>query len=478
MLKRVVSVRSLASYRIRHASNFQRQPFRLNRVQAAVGVSAISVLAIGLSGVILDTGTHMWLERHLWHFKTTIDSETREWGWDLEAERWTGDPEGGTDRALGRQGRKAVRDAWFSHHSPEKYGPLDDEEAASNGATNVVDAMLLRTELLLRSAIAIAEQPEVANRLHPSTLSDLLTRRAAILERLGPAHLTESRAQYDRVFRLLGGDGLQAARTAIKLGDVSHRLGEGADALAWWARAIQLASGKETGTKVPEVPPVPPSTPAAQRILFTALVSTSAAYAMARQLSQAQEIEEAALNLLRSIRPPDTLASTSPPQALHSLLLLHRSAILSLHLAEVLYAQRAPVAECVTRLQAAATSSERVAYALVGSSVRDAGELAPSADEPLLGRYTKNPYLEKPARDLLRDARRSAADIWNLLGELTERMGPSHRPLALDYYTRAVAWAGKTNKEGEMERTDSTLEDDWVLIFRNYTRMKQKMPPY
>ncbi|KAF7363441.1 hypothetical protein MSAN_00999900 [Mycena sanguinolenta] len=463
MLRRVVSARGPAAFsRIRHASTFfhQRQPFRLNRVQAAVGVSAITVLAIGFSGFMLDTGTHMWLERRLWRLKSTVDSETQEWGWDLEAERWTGDAEGGTDRALGRQGRKAVRDAWFSHHSPEKYGPLDDEEAASSGATNVVDAMLLRTEALLRSAIAIAEQPEIAGKLHSSTLPDLLTRRAGILERLGPSHLMESRAQYERVFRLLGGDGLQAARTAVKMGDVSQRLGEGRDALAWWARAVQLASGEETGAQVPEVPPVPSASPAAQRILFTALVSTSAAYAMARQLSQAQKIEEDALNLLRSIRPPDTFASASPPQALHSLLLLHRSAILS-----------------PPPCGAAATSSERVAYALVGTSVRDSDELAPSVDDRLLGRYTKNPYLEKPASDLLRDARRSAADMWNLLGELTERMGPSHTKLALDYYTRAVGWAGKTNKEGIMERADSTLEDDWVLIFRNYTRLKQKVTP-
>ncbi|KAJ6502556.1 hypothetical protein C8R45DRAFT_976975 [Mycena sanguinolenta] len=476
MLRRVVGAG--APVASRYASTFQqRQPFRLNRVQAAVGVSAITVLAIAVSGWALDTGTHMWLERRLWRLKSTIDPETQEWGWDLEAERWTGDSEGGTDRALGRQGRKAVRDAWFSHHSPEKYGPLDDEEAANNGATNVVDAMLLRTEALLRSAIIIAEQPEIVGRLHPSTLPDLLTRRAGILERLGPSHLMESRAQYDRIFRLLGEDGLQAARTAVKMGDVNQRLGEGRDALAWWSRAIRLASGEETGAQVPEVPVLPPASPAAQRILFTALVSASAAYAMARELSQAQKIEEAALNLLRSIRPPDSFASASPPQALHSLLLLHRSAILSLHLAEVLYAQRAPVAECVTRLQAAATSSERVAYALVGTSARDSDELAPSVDERLLGRYTKNPYLEKPASDLLRDARRSAADTWNLLGELTERMGPSHTKLALDYYTRAVGWAGKTTKEGVMERADSTLEDDWALISRNYTRLKQKIAP-
>ncbi|KAF8196334.1 hypothetical protein K438DRAFT_1826026, partial [Mycena galopus ATCC 62051] len=321
--------------------------------------------------------------------------------------------------------------AWFSHHSPEKYGPLDDEEVARNGAKNVVDAMLLRTELCLRNAIAIAEQPEVVGRLHPSTLPDPLTRRAAIPERLGPSQLIESRAQYDRVFWMLGRKGLQAAHiSAVKLGDVSQRLGEDPDALVWWARAIQLATDNETGTH------------------------------------NTQKIEEGALDLLRSIHTPDSLESASPPQALHSLSLLHCSAILSLHLAE-------PVAECVTRLQAAATSSERVAYALVGTSVRDSDQLAPSVEEPLLRKYTKDPYLEKPAADLLRDSRRSAADIWTFLGEVKEQMGPSHRQLALDYYARAVGWAGKTNDEGVMERTDCTLEDDWMLIWRNSHRMRQ-----
>jgi hypothetical protein len=100
---------------------------------------------------MLNTGTHLWLEHNLKRVKENIDSETREWGWDLEAESWTGDPNGGgTDAALGRQGRKAVRDAWFSHHRPEKYGPLDDAEGASNNNINIVDAVLLRTELCLR----------------------------------------------------------------------------------------------------------------------------------------------------------------------------------------------------------------------------------------------------------------------------------------------------------------------------------------
>jgi hypothetical protein len=103
--------------------------------------------------------------------------------------------------------------------------------------------------------------------------------------------------------------------------------------------------------------------------------------------------------------------------------------------------------------------------------------LEPSAEAPLLAGYVGNPYLEKPANDLLRDARRSAADTWNLLGELTERMGPSHRQLALEYYTRAVGWAGRKNQEGKMEPTDSTLSDDWMLIWRNYTRMKQVVDP-
>ncbi|KAK7014867.1 putative dipeptidyl peptidase [Favolaschia claudopus] len=478
--------------RIRHAST-QRRPFHLNRVQAALGVSALGVLAVGISlysgkapprstvsfrsvsvGSSSTPETHVWLERDLQHLKTTkLDPETQALEWDLEADHWTGDPkQGGTDPALTRQGRKAVRDAWFSHHSPEKFESVEDE----NGPTNVVDAIFRRTELCLRTAIAIAEQPGVVDKLHPFTIPDLLSRRAAMLERLGPAFVLEAKAQYDRVFNLLGGVGLQAARTAVKLGDLNQRIGEGSDALAWWSRAIQLVCDKKTGSSLPSVPSTPPSSPYAQRILSAALVSTSASYAMARQLSAAQKIEEGALTLLRSIQPPESFASASAPQALHSLTLLHRSAILSLHLAEVLYAQHRPVRECVSNLQTAAASSERVAYALVGTSIRDSPDsppLGPSAEDPLLGRYRKNPYLEKPASDLLRDARRSAADAWNLLGEITERTGSSPQ-LALDYYTRAVEWAGKLNKEGQvMERTDSTLEADWNTLYSNYQRMKQ-----
>ncbi|KAJ6596887.1 hypothetical protein DFH09DRAFT_1133018 [Mycena vulgaris] len=477
MLKRVASRAQLASSLARrHTSTFQRQPFRLNRTQAAVGISAATLLAVGAAGAMLSTGTHMWLEHHLKRLKTDIDSD-REWGWDLEAEGWTGDPsKDGTDPALGRQGRKLVRDAWFSHHRPESYGPLgDDEEGAKD--FNAVDALLLRTELCLRSAIAIAENPEIAPNLHPCTLPDLLTRRAAILERLGPSHLGEARAQYERVWGLLAGKGIQAARIAVKLGGISQRLGEGPDALAWWARAIQLTSDTATGTLEPIVPITAPSSPAAQRVLVSALVSTSAFYAMARQLKQAQKIEEGSLDLLRSIRPPDSLASASSPQALHALSLLHRASILSLHLAEVLYAQRAPAAECLQRLQAAATSSERVAYALVGTSVRGSEQSTPSAEEPLLADYINNPYLEKPASELLRDARRSIADTWNLMGELTEKMGPSHRQLAFTYYQRAISWAGRTNDEGALEPTDSILRDDWQLIWRNYSRMKAALEP-
>ncbi|KAJ7452418.1 hypothetical protein B0H11DRAFT_291244 [Mycena galericulata] len=460
----------------RNVSFFQRQAFKFrpNRAQAVVGVSAVTLLAVGVAGALLNTGTHMWLEYHLKRLKTDIDSDIREWGWDSEAERWTGDPErGGTDSALGMTGRQAVRNAWFSEHRPDGYGPLNADQ--DDEGVNVVDAVLLRTEAFLRSAIAIAEKADVSAKLHPNTLVDLLTKRAAVLERLGPSQLGESRAQYERAWTLLGGKGFQAARLAVKVGDVSQRLGEDPDALVWWSRAISLVSDDQHSASVPTVPPALPSSPAAQRILITALVSSSAFYAISRQLSQAQKIEEASLNLLRSIRPPDSLASS--PQALHSLLLLHRSSILSLHLAEVLYAQRVPVAECLHKLRAAAASSERVAYGLVGTPVRDSNQLSPSAEEPLLAEYANNPYLEKPASDLLRDARRSAADAWNLMGELTERMGPSHRQLAFEYYQRATGWAGRTTVEGMLEPADSTLRDDWTLIWRNYTRMRQVVQP-
>ncbi|KAJ6630796.1 hypothetical protein B0H10DRAFT_1983115 [Mycena sp. CBHHK59/15] len=460
----------------RNASTYQRRPFRPSRLQVVGGLSAAGLLIVGATGALLNTGTHMWLENRLARMKTDVDSDNRQWEWDLESERWTGDPsQGGTDSGLGSQGRKAVRDAWFSQNRPEVYGTTEGTEEA--GDVNIVDAVLLRTEVCLRTAITIAEQPDIAPMLHPCTLVDLLTRRAATLERLGPAHVNESRMLYERVWNLLDGKGIHAARIAVKLGDLNQRLGEGQNALAWWARAIQLSCGGEPNSAVPVVPTTPPTSPLAQRTLVSALVSVSAFYAMARQLSQAQGVEEASLNLLRTIRPPESLASASLPQALHFLSLLHRSAIFSLHLSEVLYAQRVPVAECLQRLQTAATSSERVAYALVGMSIWNSDNVAtPSAGEPLLPEY-ENACLEKPATTLLRDARRSAADAWNLMGELTERMGPSHNRLALSYYQRAIGWAGRTNEEGALEAAPETLRDDWTVLWRNYARMRQAVEP-
>ncbi|KAJ7632613.1 hypothetical protein FB45DRAFT_912935 [Roridomyces roridus] len=392
----------------------------------------------GRSGLALDHGTHLWLEYHLKSLKACMDPETRECGWDVEA-RWTGDPsKGGTDSALGRAGRLAVRNAWFSEKRPETYGPIQGSEGI-----HPVDAVILRTEAFLRTAIKIADAPDVSEKIHPCTLIDLLTRRAACLERLAKAdtaHLAEARVQYERAWNLLGGKGIQAARIAVKLGDVSQRL-QSPDALAWWARAISLVSPQDSPTLVPTAPSTPPPSPAAQRVLVSALVSCSAFYATTRQLSEAKKVDEASLNLLRSIPSPDSLATTSPPQTLHSLTLLHRSAIFSSHLAEVSYAQRAPIAQCLQRLKDAAASSERVAYALVGTSVRAAESAEPDVERPLLPEFAKNPHLEKPASDLLRDARRTAADTWNLMGELAERMG--HKQQAYEYYQRAIGWAGR-----------------------------------
>ncbi|KAJ7285842.1 hypothetical protein C8J57DRAFT_1285968 [Mycena rebaudengoi] len=476
MLLRAVRQRTRFSglFPLRHTSTFQRRPFTPSGFQVVVGLSAMGVLTLGAAAALLSTGTHMWLERQLTHNKKGLDSDTRAWGWDLEAERWTGDPDrGGTDSGLGRQGRKAVRNAWFSQHRPENYDPSDEIEGV-----NTVDALTLRTEACLRVAIAIAEQPNIAARLHPCTLVDLLSRRAATLERLGPAHIDEARLQYQRVWNLLDGKGIQAARIAAKLGDVNQRLGDYSNALAWRARAIQLACDEEPTNTVPVVPAAPPESPLAQRVLASALVSTSALYATTRQLALAQGIEEASLNLLRAIRPPESLASASSPQALHSLTLLHRSAILSLHLAEVLYARRVSVAECLQSLQTAATSSERVAYALVGTSLHDSDKLVePSTVEKPLTKYTDNPYLDKPSTSLLRDARRVAADAWNLMGELTERMGTSHNQTAFSYYQRAIGWAGKENEEGILEPADGTLKDDWTVFWRNYTRMRAIVEP-
>lgn len=436
--------------------------------------SSIGLLALGTTAAAVYEGVHMWVENV--ELASETDEEVRKWEWDQEFGKWTGDPaRGGTDPGLGFKGRHIVRAAWMAYNwgvgfSASVIGSEAGDGLVGPGGIKVIDAGLQRTDDFLRTAISIAEKR--SSNLYPQTITELIARHATVLERLGQQFLPESKAQYERVWAGLPGKGPDAVRTALKLGDLCSRLGQMDDALAWWSRAIHLIRDEPLDSidNLPAVLDCAPSSPSAQRSLSAALVSLSAFYAMSGQLNQAQSIEEAGLKMLRSIRPPESLASASPPQSLHALYLLQRSSLLSMHLAEVLHAQRKPAGLSIQWLTSAAESSERVARALTGRSLSHND--IPEHEHPLSPGFTTSHPMKKAARGLLRDSRRTAAEAWNLMGVLNEAQGQIVS--ALRCYERAVDWAGTSTDRPDIKRAaEWTLESEWAVFWGNYVRIKE-----
>ncbi|KAF7294940.1 hypothetical protein MIND_01032100 [Mycena indigotica] len=429
----------------RFASTLRLSGVRVGKVQLLVGASAVGLLAIGTGILLTDRATHHYAQDLLKRRATVVDPDVLQWEWNADNDEWPMDDE------LSGNIKNAIREAWIlSHRLPDSSPSLESGE-------NVVDAMYQQSETALRSLISLVEAHPPPN---PSTLVALLIQHAEALGKLGQNGLVQSKDCYERIWEMQGGVGIQAARTAYKLGNIFGRLGQ-KDALNWWTRSLQLAGGNAPFKD--GVPITPPSTPAAQRIVALTLVSLSAHYATTNQLKAARKIELSGLEILRSIETPQSLASTTPAQSLHYLTLLQRSAILSSHLAEVSYAQRRPPSESLQHLENAAHSSERVAFALVGTPIRD--EMTPSTIESLLPQYADNDHLQLPARRLLGEAQRSAALSWNLMGRLTEKMDSA---LALSYYTRALSWAGNLNAP-----SSTMMREEWSDIQKNYQRLSR-----
>jgi tetratricopeptide (TPR) repeat protein len=447
----------------------------------------MSFLGAGLVAWAAFEATHLYVEAV--ELAPEIDEHISRWEWDQEAEKWSGG-EGGTDRALGFKGTHAVRGAWMAENwgigpgsSVIASDVFSGKGRSGAGGLNIVEGRLEFAQDYLSTAIAIAEERKSHGKLHPQTIQRLLTRHAAILERIGSqSSWFESRSQLERVWSSLSNQGIEAARTALKLGNLNQRLGDTEDALAWWAQAIQLtkATGRNGAASIePVVPESAPSSPLGQRTLISTLVSLSAFYATTGQLKQARAVEEASLDLLLSITPPKSDKSASAPEALHSLYLLHRSSLLSIHLAEVLFALRSPTSASLERLASAAESSERVALTLTGlphihpDAPSSKIPHPPSSEAPLLKEFTKS-TLNKPAISLLRDARRTAAEAWNLMGMLNEEMDSSN---ALQCYERALGWAGvSANRPGGIADPGAgVLEVDWKVFWANYVRTRDAL---
>ncbi|KAH7930766.1 hypothetical protein BV22DRAFT_1108989 [Leucogyrophana mollusca] len=462
--------------------------FTLDFFKRLAKFSLVGIFALGITGWTAFEGVHMWVEKV--ELAADQDSEVQRWEWAADAEKWSGGEFGGTDPALGFKGRHAVRSSWIAQNWGTGSGAsvigsnaFSGRGPQGAGGLNVVEARLEIAQSFLSVALKIGESRMSSGKLRPQTIGELLCRHAAILERMGTREaLFEARSQYERVWAGLPGKGVDAARIALKLGDLDHRLGDTEDALAWWTRALHLTQGSVyEGVAGPTISQVVPSSPSAQRTTASTLVSLSAYYSTSGQLKRAQAIQESALNLLRSIPSPPSLAAASPPQALHALYLLHRSSLLSIHLAEVLYALQSTPQPSIQWLTRAAESSERVALALAGLPFThpDAPGSTiphpPASEASLVSVFTKSPAMHKPAKSLLRDARRTAAEAWNLLGILTEGEKDNGMERALECYERALGWAGVAADRvgGIGEAGEGTLEAEWKVLWGNYVRARE-----
>jgi tetratricopeptide (TPR) repeat protein len=442
---------------------------------------------VGFSILGFTVGTafeaaHQWVE----HREMVLDRDQSisQWEWDMEAEKWSGGSKGGTDTALGFYARHSVRAAWIAlNWGNGRSSPAVTSSTFNGFGPHIVEIRLQRAHEFLRAAIGVADERAASGQLSSRAISELLIRHANVLERMGfPEALLESRSQLLRAWAGFDRIGNEAARIALKLGDISTRLGDSDGALSWWSRALSLAQGRNDDETTDIIPPLlesVPKSPMAQRTLASTLVSLSAFYAKDGQLSRAQEIGESSLSILRSISPSTSTTNNSLPQALHALYLLHRSSVLSIHLAEVLFALHHPVSGSIQYLQSAAISSERVALALTGlpQSHPDASlsqiPHPPASEVPLLQVYMSSNSMRRPASSLLRSARRTAAESWNLLGVLSEDESPEK---ALECYERALGWIGvKTDKvdgPGGIHG-EAVLEDEYNSIWKNYVKVRE-----
>lgn len=478
---------------------------------SAASVSLAVLLLLGFEG------THLWVEKVAIAPTSKETSEDAIWGWSLDQESWTGGENGGTDPALGYKVRHLLHAAWMAQHWGVGVGSVGNREVLQGSSPGVVSAYRLAEQFLAQAIALVKEDPKIpfppaSGPTLSRTIKDLLTRHAHVLERIGTSEsMTAARDELLILWQSLSSNvstHAEAARIALKIGDISSRLHEGEIAVQWWQRAIDYATltGKETSAAPqldapsPKVPLLLPPAPLAQRTVVSALVALSAYYATTNQLSKAEALETSFLRLLSSSYTNHVASSVdgngnqSPLDAknaaasLHSLFLQHRASTLSIHLAEVLYAIDIPNGKSPRKywykpldgsqpyyihLRLAATSSEKVAHSLTSVAKPYSG--SPSAiTQPLAEVYAHSPVLARPAANLLRDARRTAAQAWSLSGSLYELEG-SEEDLnrALECFERAVHWSG--GQHGMSESDKEVVEKEWESHWRNYSRVKERL---
>ncbi|KAG8735099.1 hypothetical protein FRC10_011000 [Ceratobasidium sp. 414] len=422
------------------------------------------VIVVGATALGVEA-THQWVE----HVELRPELTDDTFGWESERDRWSGGPQGGTDNRLGWWARRAVRSAWIPLNwgSGNFEGVIGAGEAESGGL-NVFERKYAAAESFLRGAIDETRKRILDPRDH--ALLELMARHAAVVERMGGrVNLEAARNKWTALLELCPAQGNDTARIAKRIGDLSARLGDSELAVDAWSRSLKAVESTD--------PEKLPSEPAAQRSAVSALLSISGNYALQRELRYARATEETALSLLEPLPAPSLarITKSTAPEQLHSLFLYHRSALFAIHLAEVLWAQssRKNLPTSLGYLKTAAEKSERAALLLTGTPrVHPDVPLSsiphpPVPNSKLLSVFSSSKTLKQPARSLLRDARRSAAEAWNLKGLLLEKEKNDRE--ALECFERALEWAGgQDNLEGEGD----VLERDLYYAVGTFVAIK------
>lgn len=462
----------------------------LDYFRRALKYSLVGFVTLAATTCTVFEAAHLWIE-HV-ELAPDRDQDNVKWGWTQEAERWSGGAStGGTDPALGFKARHAVRGAWIAQHwgTGSTITRSSAIEGAKPAGVSAISAGLELAHDFLNIALTIAlarqHQQQAANsdsdrRLRAQTVPELLARHANILERMGSrAFLFDARTEYERVWAASGGKGVDAARTAAKLGDICSRLSDREEAVEWWLRASALVT-PQSSSLATFLPESMPESALAQRTLASVVPSMSAHFVQTGDLKQARQLEEAGLNLLSKYTSSPKASSSSSAESLHELYLAHRASLLSIHLAEVTFALKEDPANSLERLKYAALSSERIANILTGSPLThpDATSIPPppSSDKALQAGYASSRTLRSPASSLLRDARRSAVEAWTLAGILSEQQQQKRTSAeALECYERALAWAGvgaADSMNGIGQPGEGTLEKDWHALWQRYIRVR------
>ena len=246
--------------------------------------------------------------------------------------------------------------------------------------------------------------------------------------------------------------------------------------------------------KLITLPLRPPSSPAAQRTLVAALLSISALYSRMNQLKEAEQVQEYAISLIDAMIPtPDntSIEPQSPGQTLHHMYLLQRKSVLALHYGEVTYSiassssssglQKAVAPmKPLTDLLTAASLSEVVAQVLTGTTMLPLPDIAsagvssksgtrvphpPASYASLALQYRESPWLQTSAQSLLRDARRTALEAWDLCGVLYGEVRDGDMK-ALDCFERALGWAAEPGAVGDL--LSETGVNAWETLWERY----------